>query len=221
MASPKQRLTSKLNSMAHTKKRKRRRRHTTALSAPSRRRTHRRRTTRRRGLSAPGSSSKKMDIVGSGFNTIKGALGGGLYLAPQAAFKIPTWGKLLYGLVGGATLHLMKAPNVGSGFAGAMTYDVGKSMLGTVLKDGEFTDVEYVDPSTLSDTGLQDENGNAVVMDDDGIVYALQDDGVYEAIGTQEDLEDAYSLQDNMQSVSMTPLSDPYSLSNQGNYLLQ
>jgi len=155
-------------------------------------------------LSSGGGTSKV--TWGKALNTtIGGAAGGGIYIAPQFMFKLPWWGKALYAVGTSVVAAKMKYPSVGAGIAGAYVQDMAKTMLSTALKD--LDDTDYVDASTLSDSGYLDEDGNAVMMDDDGNMYALSDNGSYALAGNMQELEQGSNIQD----VSMIPLQDPYS----------
>jgi hypothetical protein len=139
-----------------------------------------------------------------------GAVGGMMYTAPQFMFKMPWYAKLGWTLVGAVGMNYAKCPNVASGQVGAFTFDMIKTLAGSMLKD-DMDDAEYVDADTLSDSAFVDQKGNAILQDDQGNLYALNDAGELECMG------DAFSLQDyddSMQSVSMLPLSnnDPYAL---------
>ena len=202
--------------------RKRRRRRSTASTRPAVRRRRRspmsaapKRRRRRLGDSG-GSMTKRLT---NGLKTTGGgALGGALYTAPQFAFAMPWWGKLLYGGAVAIAAGAAGAPSVGAGSAGAAVFDLAKNKFALALKD-DMQDAEYVDSDTLSDTGFCDENGNEVVMDDDGVAYQLNDDGDYQAIGMADDLfalNDGYRG-DDMNQLSMVPVADAYSL-NDRNY---
>lgn len=193
--------------MATTAKKKRRTTRSVAKPRARRRTTVKKR--RPRGLSD--GLSGKPTLMKSAKTAGGGALGGAIYSAPQFIVKLPTWGKVAYGVATAIGAGMMKAPSVSAGIAGATSFDLIRTLASPMLKD-DLEDAEYVDPSTLSDSGLEDENGNAVAIDDNGNVFALNDGGDYVMIGRKEDLQDAFDLQDDMQSVSMVPLSDPYSL---------
>lgn len=195
--------------MATKTKKRRRRRSPSTLSAHAPKRRRRRplsaapRRRRRRSMGDSGKSKK--NLKGSMMNTLGGVGGGILYNSHRFLFTTGPIVKGVIGLGGGMALSYFGAPALGAGAAGAMTTDVMNSLFGGSLKD----DIEYVDPSTLSDSGLMDDEGNAVAVDDSGNLYALNDEGNYEFIG------DAYSLAENsdMQNVSMLPLydgADPY-----------
>ncbi len=97
------------------------------------------------------------------------------------------------------------SPFVGAGIAGAATYQLATTLFPAgALNDAEMEDTEFVDPNTLSDTGMCDEGGNPIVQDEMGGAYSLQDDGELVPVG------DSYSLQQgtDMRSVSMLPLQD-------------
>jgi hypothetical protein len=142
-----------------------------------------------------------------------GALGGAVYTAPKFFVKMPLVAKIAVGLGASIGFSFLGMPSAGAGASGAMIADLASTTFATQLKDEMLEDVEYVDADTLSDTGMCDENGEAIVMDDEGVCYAMNDDGEYEAVGMAND----FSLQDpnvNMQSTSMLPLQDAYSLQN-------
>ncbi len=83
--------------------------------------------------------------------------------------------------------------------------------MSTMLNDGEMNDTEYVYPGTLSDSGLQDEMGEAIVMDANGMCYQKDGERSYQAIGNLYDLQDNLQDGENLNSVSMLPLaSNPY-----------
>jgi hypothetical protein len=192
---------SKIRTMA-TKRKRRRRPGTSvrrALSATARKSGTRRRR-RKRGLSAALSMS---NIITHAKHNSAGAVGGGLFTATRMV-SMPMWIRVLVGYGGSMALSMMNAPFVGAGLAGATTSHLAERLLPIgMLNDGEeLEDTEYVDPSTLSDTGMCDDNGNDILMDNDGIAYALNDSGELEAIGEGSDI----------QGVSMIPLSDPYAL---------
>jgi hypothetical protein len=201
-------LKSKLNKMATTgKKRKKRavKRSTTLRSAPQRKAVTRRK--RKRGLSANGQGG----LMVAGKNAIGGAVGGALFTLPSLFMKLPLWGKIVYGLTGAVVLSVMKFDHVGAGLSGAMVNDIARSQFPTMLNDG-MEDTEFVNPNTLSETGMEDGNGNSIVADGEGVVYALNDNGDYQAIGTKEQL---FQLQDDavpMVNRGMIPLNDVYSL---------
>jgi len=184
--------------------RTRRRTSTTAMSS---RGTTRRRTTRRRKKGFLHDTGKTLMTIGKG--TLSGAAGGAAYGAVTAHFKPSVMVKTLGGVAIAMGFAYFGMPFMGAGLAGATGSDAAKeAMTKFGLADG-MTDVEYVDADSLSDSGYDDENGNAIVMDDDGIMYRLADDGDgYEAIG------DAYSLQDGY------ALENGYALEDVGNYQL-
>jgi hypothetical protein len=201
-------LKSKLKKMATTTQKKRkttksvvsspRRKRATTSKAPVKRR-------RRLGSNAPG----KIGLLKAAKNTLGGAMGGAIYTVPSFVIGLPWWGKLVWGVGGAIGLNLLKMPSLGSGQAGAMTNDLARSLMPTLLKDGDLEDAEYVDPRTLSDTGFEDEAGNQVVSDSNGNVFSLNDRGEYQMIGTTKDLP----MNDGLPSVSMLPLQDnPYNL---------
>jgi len=200
-----------------TPRKRRRRRKSTSLSASSlrkrSRKTGRRRRSTRKGFLSAGA---KMGLKPAATTAFWGATGGAVYTVPKFFFQIPWWGKLLYGVPLSVGLSMSGRPNMGAGAAGALVGDMAQLAFG--LSDGDMQNAQWVDPDTLSDTGLEDEYGNAVSVDDDGVLYALNDEGEYEAIG------DAFSLNEgsNLQSVSMLPLSDIYALNDGSNsaYLL-
>lgn len=200
-------LSKRLKLMATKKRatRRRRRKSTTLSAAPKRRRTstrRRRRTTR--ALSTGAASPRKMSITQSLMASAAGGLGGGLYLVPKLVLKnMPVWQKVLLGIGGSVALNMAKQPNVAAGFSGAMVADVARSMFPTLLNDDDdLQDTEWVDPNSLSDSGHVDEYGNPVLMSDTGTAYALNENNELEEIGEGTDL----------QSVSMLPLQDAYSL---------
>lgn len=184
--------------MAH---KKRRRRKSPSFSAP-RRRSHRSpaRRRRRRGFS---------DHVNAAVIKHNGAalLGGAGYGAMSHLLgksKIEKKDKhhlLKYGL-GGAGVFLLSylnMPFVAAGTAGAMGKDLIDDFGQHVgLHDGDLEDHHYVDPDTLSDSGLEDEAGNPVFHDEHGMMYALNDMGELEEIGHMDDMQESpYALQDD------------------------
>jgi hypothetical protein len=186
------------NTMAK-RKRRRSRSVTRPASAPKRRR-------KRRGLlSASGGTGFMMSIKKNGV----GALGG---LVPVATNFIPVGKipKIAINYLLSIPASMYVSPFVGAGIAGAATYQLATTLFPAVaLNDGEMEDTEFVDPNTLSDTGMCDEGGNPIVSDEVGDAYALQDDGELVPMGN------AYALQEgtDMRSVSMLPLQDnPYAL---------
>jgi len=196
-------LKSKLNKMGTIGKKRKKRAVTTLRSKrrnPVAKKTVRR---RKRTLGAGMSGGGLMSNVK---NNLGGAIGGALFTAPSFFMKLPLWGKLAYGIGGAMILGVMKYDHIGAGVTGALVNDIARTSFPTMLADN-LEDAEFVDPSTLSDTGLEDGNGNAVVMDDEGIVYALNDSGDYQAIGTTSDLE---AMQET--SLPSFPLSDVYAL---------
>lgn len=202
-------LSKRLNSMATPKKRRRRRK-STALAAAPRRRTVRR---SRKRTSLSSNAPRKANIMSSVMASAAGGVGGLAYVAPKAVFKnMPTWAKIAWGVGGSVALNMFKYPNVAAGLSGAMAADVAREFLPTMLNDDDLQDTEWVDKNTLSDTGYVDGQGNPVLMSDNGTAYALNQDNDLEELG------DAYSLQDDMQNVSMLPLQDAYSLSSNDRY---
>lgn len=206
-----------------TKKRSTPRKRTSAVARP--RSTRRRSSPRRKkALSSGGSTQKKLTIMKTISNMGGGIVGGGVYVAPKFLWKFPLWGKILYGVGAASMANVFKSPNVGSGIMGATMLDVAQSLASVGLKDEGLEDVEYVDPSTLSETGFEDEAGNKIVMDDDGVVYALNGNGEYQAIGNRNDLpmddDDDEGMGEDLQTVSMLPLQDIYALSGGNNYSL-
>lgn len=195
--------------MTAIKKRRKRRVTGVVRRSPSSKAPVRRR--RRTGLSSGG--SKKFDMTKSIQTSLGGALGGAIYTAPKFFVKTGLMANIGIGIVASMALNYFNMPSASAGAMGALVSDIGRTQFATSLKD-DFEDAQYVDPSTLSDTGLCDESGNSVVMDDEGVVYTLNDEGDYQAIG----MSNEFNLSDenvNQQSVSMLPLNDAYSL--QGN----
>jgi hypothetical protein len=199
----------KSKTMATKKKRKK----STSLSAPRRRsslpvsvNTTIRRRRKKKGLLAASGSEIKANAIHNG-----AAMLGGAAYGIGSSF-IPTsnpWIKAGLGAGLAFTLGMVNLPFLAAGAAGATGADLAKSLVSNLLHDGEMNDVEYVDPATLSDSGMMDENGNPIVMDADGMCYMQDGENSFQAIG------DAYSLSEGMdiQSVSMIPLQDEYSLS--------
>lgn len=194
---------------------KRKRKKSTALSTSHRRHravaVPRRRSRRKKGL---------FDASGSGMKTnalhaVAGLAGGsaygvGVHLAKSHVKN--QWVKAGAGVALAMGLGMAGMPFVAAGAAGAAGSDLIQSIMQHGLNDGEMNDVEYVHPDTLSDSGMMNEMGEAIVMDDEGMCYSPDEDGTYHAIG------DVYSLQDatDIQGVSMVPLQaqgrNPYNL---------
>jgi hypothetical protein len=188
----------KSNTMAK-RKRKRSRSITRSVSAPKRRR-------KKRGLlSASGGSGLVMSLKKNAIGAAGGLVPIATNLLPIG--KIPKIG-INYGLSILASMFFN--PFLGAGIAGATTVQLAGTLFPAfALNDGEMEDTEFVDPNTLSDTGMCDEGGNPIVEDDMGDAYALQDDGELVPMGN------SYALQEgtDMRSVSMLPLQDsPYAL---------
>jgi len=193
-------LERRIANMSTTRK-KRRTKRRRSLSAAGPRAIVRRFSRRRRKKGFLGDSGRIMPAIKTNFS---GAIGGALMVGvDMLPFK--KWIKLSIGAAGSIAASVFNAPHIGSGMAGALAYSSVRTMFPTLLSD-DLEDAQYVDPATLSDSGYIDDNGNAIVQDNSGVMYQLQDNGDLNAIG------DAYSLNDSMQSVSMLPLSDPYSL---------
>lgn len=186
----------KVNTMATTRKRRKKRTTTIRRAAPIQRRRRR----KKKGL-MDGNSGIWMSLKKNG----AGALGGGLLLLTRF-FAMPLWARTGIGYAGGIGISMAGAPFVGAGLSGATTFNLGQNLFGNFLND-DLEDTEYVDPDTLSDTGMVDDNGDPIVMDDDNVMYALNDGGELQAIGDAN----------NLQNVSMVPLQDAYSL-NAGPY---
>jgi hypothetical protein len=199
--------------------RKRRRRRTGRTSVSSVRRSlsaARKSTPRRRKRRSGFLSGSKGMIVNSLKHNGAGALGGAAY-ALTYAVRMPKMLRYAIGFGGAITAGALGAPFIGAGMAGATAFGAAKDLLSSVgvpmLADEGMEDAEYVDADTLSDTGYMDDNGNMILSDANGNVYALNDNGELEEMG------DAYSLNDGMQTVSMVPLSDdPYALSMASGY---
>jgi hypothetical protein len=211
-------LKSKLNKMATTGV-KRKRKVTKAVAV--RRRASPTKRRKKRTLSA-GAPRGRMNFMQAGKETLGGAVGGAIFTAPAFFIGLPLWGKLAWGLGASVVANLAKYDHVGAGISGAMVNDIARSNFGAMLNDGELEDAEYVDPSTLSDTGFMDEGNNSIVKDTDGTIFALNDDGSYQAIGTTRDLP-SQGISDsgtNMTGVSMLPLMDAYSLSSSSPFSL-
>lgn len=189
--------------MATTRKKRRRkspvsRTRTRLSAAPVRRRR------RKKGLFSSGGNTGLMAAVK---HNGAGAIGGALF-AGTRLIHMPLWMRLAAGAGGCIGLSMAGMPFVAAGLAGATSYHAAQTLLPATLlnDDGEdLEDADYVDSDTLEDIGYVDEEGNPIVMDDDNVMYALSDDGL-EAIGYGTDI----------QSVSMIPLQDAYSL-NAGN----
>jgi len=193
-------LAKRLKTMSKRKttRRRRRRKATTLSASPIRRR----RRSPRRMLSASPRRSRGIGIINSIKDSFNGGMGGAIYTAPALFMKMPLWGKIVWGIGGSMALNMLKYPNMANGHSGAFVHDLFLRYVPTLNDD--LLENEYVNPYALSDTGFVDDNGNAVVMDDDGVMY-IEDGEELQAIG------DAYDLQDDMQTVSMLPLQDPYS----------
>jgi hypothetical protein len=203
-------LERRINNMRTPKRKKRVRRRKTALSAHHKP-VHRRR--RKKSL---------LHDRGGIMHSIKqngaGALGGVLLLPIEMLpLKTPIL-KIIAGFAGSIIASsFLNSPNVGAGLAGATAYNASKVLFPTFLHD--MNPVNYVDPSTLCDSGYTDDKGNAIVQDNDGVLYQLNDSGDLVAVGDAYQLNDAHGLSDiyslndsGMRSVSMIPLQDPYSL---------
>lgn len=209
--------------MAATAPKKRRKRRTPTMAAPRKRRVHHAKPAarRRRRLGDSGTTS----LWGSVKNGFKGAAGGAIHEVPRFFTKLDTVPQIGFDIVGTVLLAtLAKQPAASAGFAGAATSRWMDRMFKKSMND-DLQDFEYVDPNTLSDSGFDDEFGDAVVMDDDGNLFALSDDGeTYEMIGHMDDMDDDGmndDFGDDLEDVSMIPLQggNPYALSNE--YALQ
>jgi hypothetical protein len=190
-----------------TKRKKRRRKSTSVRRTLSSKPAVRRRR-RKRGMFD--GSTGLMAMVK---HNSMGALGGALFLATRLV-SMNKWVRTAVGFGGAVGLSYFKAPFVGAGMAGATAYQLGESLLPAGLLHDDLEDAEYVDANTLSDSGMDDENGYPIMVSENGSAYALNDNNELEP------LDDDYSLQDGMQSVSMVPLQDAYSLSSPNGYAL-
>lgn len=182
---------------------KKKRRKSTARRSPSVRRSAptRRKTRRKKGLLGASMNEVITHAKGNGL----GAVGGALYAIPTTFMKPSLLGRAAIGIGGAFILSFFGSPFMGAGMSGACGHDLTVQLLSkTGLHDGELEDVEYVDPSTLQDSGYMDEDGNTLPMDEDGIIYSLNDAGEYEAVGDAYSLQDAYDLQD-VANVQMLP----------------
>jgi hypothetical protein len=192
-------LERRIANMSHRKRRTtKRRRKPTTLSAGFRKHTVHRRRRKKSFLHDRGG------VIPAIKTNAAGALGGVSVLLIE---KLPTnkWIKLGLAVAASIGATMWNKPNIGSGIAGATAYSAAKEIFPSFLSDN-LEDTQYVDPSTLSDSGFVDENGNAVVQDGDGVMYALNDSGELVAVG------DAYALSEGMTDVSMVPLQDAYAL---------
>jgi len=198
--------------MATAKKKTTKKRRTTRAPQRARSTTRRKRTTTRRkkkALSSGGGGNSRVTWAKALSVSGGGAVGGALYTAPQFFVKLPWWGKGLYAIAASVTAAKFKAPSIGAGMSGAFVQDMAKTLFSTSLKD--LDNANYVDASTLSDSGYLDEDGNQVLCDNDGTMFALADDGEYVPVGNMADMD--------IQTTSMLPLQDAYSL--QDPYSLQ
>lgn len=190
--------------------RKRRRKSTRRRSTAVRSLSTKPRRRRRRGmLSSSGSLMTSAKGAGAG------AIGGAAFVATRL-IPMPLYVRTAVGYVGalGAAMFL-KMPFVGAGLAGATTANLLQNLLpATMLHDDDLQETNYVDPNTLSDTGMDDENGDPIVMDENGNAFALAEDGTMNDVDMGEG--------NNMQNVSMVPLFDnnPYALAEQNPYAL-
>jgi hypothetical protein len=205
-------LERRIASMRTPAKRKRRakRRHT-SLATHHRKPVHRRR--RRRGLLHDSGGSLMTKIKNSSAGAIGGIALNGIEMLP-----LKPWMKIVAGFAGSILASsFLNAPNVGSGLSGATAYMASKTLFPSLLHD--MAGANYVDPSTLCDSGYVDSQGNAIVQDTDGVMYQLNDMGDLQAVGDIYSLNDAhglsspYQLNDGMRSVSMVPFQDPYNSS--------
>ncbi len=206
----------KSKTMVHHKKKRRKR---TALSATRRRSSLpvtvstsvRRRRKKKSFLGATGSGA--MEIAKK---TGAGTLGGAAYgVGSHFMRNANPWVRSGAGVALAIVTGMVGMPFAAAGVAGAASGELVKSLMGSMLlHDGEMADVRYVDPGTLSDSGMQDDMGEPILMDGEGMCYQKDGERSYQAIG------DRFSLQEgsNMQSVSMLPLTEgmeasPYALS--------
>lgn len=195
-----------------TVRKKRRRKKSTALSTHRRRAVHpatTRRRKRKTGMMSDSGSAPNLKQMG--FRGTMAFLAGAAYGGGTSYFKIGNpWAKAGIGVVGFMGLTHLKMRDLGAGLLGAMGADVVKPLLSKMLNDGDMHDIQYVDPATLSDSGMCDNHGNPIIVDKQGICYSQDHEGTLHEMG------DVYSLSDptsNMQSVSMLPLQEEYNLS--------
>lgn len=202
-------LAKRINSMAKRKVKKKTgsaiRRTMTRKAAPKKRRV------KKKGLFDSGNKGGLMFALK---HTGLGGLGGASLLATRL-IELNKWVRVAIGFGTAGMLSMARNESIktiGAGLAGATAYQLLGSLApaGMLLNDGDFEDADYVDRDTLSETDLEDEYGNPVLMADNGNVYALNENNELEEIG------DVYSLQDelnDMQNQSMVPLYDnDYSL---------
>jgi hypothetical protein len=198
---------------------KRKKRAKPLMAAPRKRRVHHHHKAparRHRRLSA---GPRGTSIPGMLLTAGKGAIGGALHEAPRFVTKLSMPMQIGWDIIGTLALaKFAKSPTMSAGFAGAAAAKHMESMFSKAMHDN-LEDYDYVDPSTLSDSGFDDEFGDPIVMDDDGHMYALNDDGEsYHEIGHMDDFDDA-----NVEDASMINLqANGYALQSGGNsYALQ
>lgn len=196
----------KRRSIPMATKRRRKRRSTGIRSVSTKVRRRRRRS---------GMLSSNGGLMTSVKNNGAGAIGGALFVGTRL-ISMPFYVRTAVGYAGAVAASLvLKMPFVGAGLAGATTANLLQNLLpATMLHDDDLQDTNYVDPNTLSDTGMDDENGNPIVMDEDGTAYALAENGEMSEV----DMGDA----SDMQAMSMVPLYDnnPFALSQNNPYAL-
>jgi hypothetical protein len=204
----KRKVSSKSKTMSTPKKKKRK--------SPARRRTALAKSSR-----SPIRRRKRKTLLGASTSELKAnAVNNGIAFAGGAAYGIGIdmikvqnpWAKAGIGAGAALGFGFLGMRNVSAGVAGAAGSDLGRAMFSKIgLNDG-MENVEYVDPHTLSDSGLEDEHGNAIIKDRRGICYQQGSDGALHEMG------DIYSLsasagQDMHNNALINLDDDDYSLS--------
>jgi len=123
---------------------------------------------------------KKMNTQAALKMAVHAAAGGAAYEPVDRLVKKPMPKAMVAGALGiGAAM--VGLPFVGAGMIGAASRDVFKNILDKALglhDDGDMKDYTYVDPSTLTDYGLEDGNGRKVFCDHNGDLFVKQGNGV-------------------------------------------
>jgi hypothetical protein len=154
----------------------------------------RKRRKKRGFLSSVGGSS----LMQCAKHNAMGALGGSLLLATKF-IPVNKWLRTGIAYAGSIAVSKYVNPFMGAGLAGATTIKLLEGLFPAMaLNDGEMEDAKYIDPDTLSDTGMDDDNGNPILADSMGNAYALNENNEL------EEMEEGF----NMKSVSMLPLQE-------------
>lgn len=199
---------------------KRRKRAKPTMAAPRKRRVHHHHKAAPRRRRRLGDSGGTTSIMGAIKNGVKGGIGGALHEAPRFVTKLSMPMQIGWDILGTIALaKFAKQPSMSAGFAGAAAAKHMESMFSKAMHDN-LEDYDYVDPSTLSDSGFDDEFGDPIVMDDDGNLYALSEDGEgYEEMGHMDDFDGA-----NVEDASMLNLQSggsAYALQEENEYAYQ